>query len=61
MGREYSQLGLEERIEIARLSGEGASIRKIAAALGRAPSSIARELKRNTGSQVGYQPLYADA
>jgi IS30 family transposase len=61
MGREYSQLRLEERMEIARLSGEGASIRKIAAALDRAPSSIARELKRNTGAKVGYQPLYADA
>ncbi|BCP52656.1 IS30 family transposase [Kaistia sp. 32K] len=61
MGREYSQLGLEERIEIARLSGEGASIRQIAAALDRAPSSIARELKRNRGQQVGYQPAHAEA
>ena len=26
----------------------------------RAPSTIARELKRNNGSQVGYQPAYAE-
>jgi transposase, IS30 family len=60
MGRSYSQLSLEDRIEIARLSGEGSSIRQIAAALDRAPSSIARELKRNSGAQVGYKPVYAD-
>jgi len=60
MGRGYRQFSLEERIEIARLSGEGRSIRQIAAALDRAPSSVARELKRNSGSQVGYAPGYAD-
>ena len=59
MGQKYSQLGLEERIEIARLSSEGRSIRQIAAALDRAASSIARELKRNSGVQVGYKPAYA--
>ena len=60
MGREYRQFNLEERCEIARLSGEGRSIRQIAAALDRAPSSVARELKRNSGSRVGYAPAYAD-
>src|SRR5665213_624213 len=60
MGQRYSQLGLEERIEIARLSAQGCSIRQIAAALDRAPSSVARELKRNSGAQVGYKPVYAD-
>src|SRR5665213_3598822 len=59
MGREYSQLGLEERIEISRLSQEGRSIRQIAAALDRAASSITRELRRNGGVQVGYKPVYA--
>jgi IS30 family transposase len=59
MGHRYSQLGLEERIEIARLSAQGRSIRQIAAALDRAPSSIARELKRNSGVQTGYKPVYA--
>lgn len=60
MGQGYRQFGVEDRIEIARLRGAGASIRQIAAALDRAPSSVARELKRNRGSTVGYQPVYAD-
>ena len=60
MGQGYRQFSLEERIEIARLSGEGRSIRQIAAALDRAPSSVARELKRNSGAKVGYAPAYAD-
>jgi IS30 family transposase len=58
MGQRYRQLSIEERVEIARLSGAGRSIRQIAASLDRAPSSVARELKRN-GAQRGYQPLYA--
>ena len=59
MGHKYRQIGIEERIEIARLSAEGHSIRQIAARLDRAPSSVARELKRNSGAQVGYKPVYA--
>jgi IS30 family transposase len=59
MGEQYGQLTLEERCTIARLHAEGHSIRQIAAALDRAPSSISRELKRNSGAKVGYQPAYA--
>jgi IS30 family transposase len=59
MGRSYRQFSVEERCEIARLSADGLSIRQIAAGLDRAPSSVARELKRNRGAQVGYQPVYA--
>ena len=62
MGRRYEQLGLEERCTIARLREGGQSIREIAAALDRSPSSISRELKRNTGSgpRAGtYLPAYA--
>lgn len=55
----YRQLSIEERCEIARLHEGGQSIRKIAAALDRQPSTIARELKRNGGSRVGYRPSYA--
>jgi IS30 family transposase len=64
MGRLYEQLSLEERCEIARLRGSGASIRQIAAALDRQPSSISRELKRNAGSgprAAPYKPAYAQA
>src|SRR5260370_11152508 len=59
MGRKYRQLSLEDRCEIARVQAEGRSIRQIAAALDRAPSSISREVKRNRGRHVGYKPSYA--
>jgi IS30 family transposase len=59
MGRSYVQLSLEDRCEIARLSTDGSSIRQIAAALDRSPSTISRELNRNRGKQVGYKPAYA--
>ena len=59
MGRKYRHLDVEERCAIARLSAAGGSIRQIAAALDRAPSSIARELKRNASSKSGYRPAYA--
>ena len=57
----YSQLSLEERCSIARLREAGQSIRQIAATLDRQPSTIARELKRNSGAHVGYRPAYAQA
>ena len=59
MGRRYRQLSLEERCEIARLQADGRSIRQIAAALDRTPSTIARKISRNRGSYVGYKPGYA--
>ena len=59
MGRHYTQLNIEDRCELARLHAQGRSLRQIAAALDRAPSTIARELKRNTSRQQGYRPRYA--
>lgn len=59
MGKSYDQLSLEERCAVARLQAEGRSIRQIAADLDRAPSTIARELKRNAGKQAGYTPSWA--
>ncbi len=59
MGRHYSHLSLEERCTIAQLHQAGHSVRQIAAALDRPPSSISRELRRNSGRQVGYKPSYA--
>ena len=55
----YRQLSIEERCEIARLRAEGAAIRQIAAALDRAPSTVARELRRNGSRTGGYRPVYA--
>jgi len=60
MGERYRQLSFEERCTIAELCRAGRSIRQIAADLDRPPSTISRELKRNSGSQVGYRPAYAD-
>jgi transposase, IS30 family len=60
MGSSYEQLTFDERCEIAELRRAGRSRREIAAALGRSPSTIGRELKRNAGSQpAGYRPAYA--
>jgi IS30 family transposase len=59
MGRNYKQLTLEDRCEIARLSANGSSVRQIAAALDRSPSTISHELNRNQGADVGYKPSYA--
>ena len=59
MGNHYRHLSLEERCTIAQLHQTGQSVRQIAAALDRPPSSVSRELKRNSGSQVGYKPSYA--
>ena len=59
MGTHYDHLELETRCAIARLHEGGQSLRQIATALGRAPSTISRELKRNRGAQIGYKPAYA--
>jgi len=59
MGNRYSQISIEERCELARLQAAGTSIRQIAASLDRAPSTIARELKRNSSPTTGYKPSYA--
>ena len=55
----YRQLSLEERCWIARLHEDGQSIRQIAAALDRQPSTISRELSRNSGSKIGYRAVHA--
>ena len=50
-------LSREERYEIARLREAGLSVRAVAARLGRAPSTVSRELARNAGPPAGgYQP-----
>ena len=59
MGRKYEQLSLDERCEIARFQAEGQTIRQIAAALDRSPSTISREIRRNRGRGVSYKPSYA--
>jgi transposase, IS30 family len=60
MGRHYGQFSLEERCTLSQLSQAGKTVRQIAAVMDRAPSTITRELKRNSGAQLGYQPAYAE-
>ncbi len=63
MGEDYGQLSLEERIEIYRLHAAGKSQRAIAVHLGRAASTISRELRRNSVRTKawpgGYEPVRA--
>jgi IS30 family transposase len=49
-------LSEEERIRIADLVRAGKSIRAVAASLGRAPSTISRELRRNPPTPGRYTP-----
>jgi IS30 family transposase len=53
-------LSLPERLKIADLLGFGWSLRKIAAELGRSPSTIKRELDRHRDDQGRYLPHSAD-
>lgn len=55
----YTHLSLGERYQIYALKGAQHSIKYIAEALGRSPSTISRELRRNK-SLRGYRPKYAD-
>jgi IS30 family transposase len=57
--RASSALTLDEREEISRGIAAGHSLRSIAASLGRAPSTISREIQRN-GGQRGYRANRAD-
>jgi IS30 family transposase len=52
-------LRLDEREEISRGLAAGQSLRQIAHGLGRAPSTVSREIRRNGGSQ-GYRASRAD-
>src|SRR5665648_1296567 len=53
------RLSLAEREEISRGLAAGASVRSIAAGLGRAPSTVSREVTRN-GGPARYRAVVAD-
>ena len=55
----YRRLTLMEREELSRMLATGASLRRIGAALGRAPSSLSRELTRHHASRVTYRAVAA--
>lgn len=46
-------LSFQEREEIALLKAQGAGVREIARAIGRDPSTISRELRRNAATRAG--------
>ncbi len=58
--RSKAALSLNEREEISRALVAGETLRSIAARLGRAPSTVSRELKRN-GGREGYRATQADS
>jgi transposase, IS30 family len=60
MGKEYSQLGFEERVLIGHLHADGLSYRKIGTRLGRSPSTICRELRRGGKRLKSYDPGLAE-
>ncbi len=55
-----THLRLDERERLAALKGEGLSLRAIAAQLGRAASTVSRELRRNALPKGGYLPVHAE-
>ena len=55
----YRRLTLTEREELSRMLATGGSLRQIGAALGRAPSSLSRELTRHHASRVTYRAVAA--
>ncbi len=55
-----THLKLEERERLAALRAEGLSLRAIAGRLGRAASTISRELRRNALPKGGYRPVHAE-
>lgn len=56
----YRHIGIKERRAIARLLQEGRSIRQIAAKLNRSPSTVSREVNRNTEGGGEYAPTAAN-
>src|SRR3954469_351824 len=55
-----THLTLEERERLAVFKAEGLSLRAIAARLGRAASTVSRELRRNILPRGGYLPVHAE-
>ena len=57
--RSYSHLSEDERDQIGVLRAAGRSMGAIARALGRAKTTVSRELQRNALPSGGYSPLHA--
>ena len=53
MGKHYQKFDLDDRIELSRLYEAGTARSEIARITGRHPSTIGRELKRNSLPRAG--------
>jgi len=51
--KKYERLGIQERESISRGLEQKKAIREIAREIGRSPSTVTREIKRNSG-KTGY-------
>lgn len=61
MGKRYRQLSLDERMEIARLTAAGWSLRRIGLSLGRSHTTVSREFARNSRATKVWKGGYAPA
>jgi IS30 family transposase len=57
----YKHFSVEEREKIQEMKWQRVSVRAMAAALGRSPSSVSRELRKNRTSNNHYTPRLAHA
>ena len=57
----YRQITSGERYAIAALRRRGLSARAIAAELGRAHTTVSREIRRNSCADTAYRPSKADS
>lgn len=57
MGRMYEHLAAAERAVIMVMRAQGSSVRAVALALGRTPSTVSRELRRNGDGSASDKPL----
>ena len=60
MGKNYDQLDIDERYEIYRLHQANTSLQAIGRLMGRSPSTVSRELRRNALPRGEYNPGSAD-
>lgn len=60
LSRRYQQLQSEDRVTLASLAQQKYSVRAMARVLGRSPSTISRELRRND-QPAGYTSTTARA
>lgn len=55
MTTKYKQLAADERVALSALHMQGLSLRSIASRLGRSPSTVSRELRRNATAEEPYR------